>query len=129
MVLRGGYRWLLLVAAWTAGDCAQLSLPAAAGPPGSSLLVPIGFLSQSDSVAGVQFDLQFDSTTLSLNATLGNSARAAGKSLYLWKVRAGLWRFLIVGLNQTALADGAPVNLFVNVGADAFPATYPLQLL
>jgi hypothetical protein len=69
------------------------------------------------------------STTLSLNATLGNPARAAGKSLYLWQVHPGLWRFLIVGLNQTALADGALVNLFVSFGADAFPATYPLQLL
>ena len=127
-MFRRAHLWLLLLAAWTAGNCAQLSLPAVSGPPGSSLLVPIGFLSQSDSVAGVQFDLQFDSTTFGLNATLGNSARA-GKSLYLWQVRPGLWRFLIVGLNQTPLADGALVNLFVNVGVDAFPDTYPLQLL
>jgi uncharacterized protein (TIGR03437 family) len=128
-VFRRAHLWLLLLAVWTAGEGAQLSVPTAAGPPGSSLLVPIGFASQSDSVAGVQFDLQFDSTTFGLNATLGNSARAAGKSLYLWQVYPGLWRFLIVGLNQTPLADGALVNLFVNVAAGAFPDTYPLQLL
>jgi hypothetical protein len=32
-----------------------------------------------------------------------------------------------MGLSQTPLADGALVNLLVNV--DAFPDTYPLQLL
>src|SRR5277367_6094734 len=100
------------MAAWTANS-AQLSLPAATSPPGSSVLLPLAFASQSDSVAGVQFDLQFDSANLSLTATVGDTARAAGKSLYLWQLYPGLWRFFVFGLNQTTLADGTLLNLFV----------------
>jgi uncharacterized protein (TIGR03437 family) len=93
------------------------------------MLIPIAFASQSGSVAGVQFDLQYDSTTLSVTPTLGDTARAAGKSLYFSQLRPGLWRFFIVGLNQTPLGDGALVNLFLNISTDAFANTYPVQLL
>ncbi len=108
---------------------AQLSLPAVTSGPGSALLLPLAFASQSDSVAGVQFDLQFDSTSFNLNVTLGDSARAAGKSLSLWQLYPGLWRCVIFGLNQTRLADGPLLNLFVNVSPGTFPDTYPFQLL
>ena len=120
--------WLILFAL-TAAPCAQLSLPAASAPTGSSLLLPISFASQSASVTAIQFDLQYDPAVLSLTATPGDTARAAGKSLYLWQLYPGLWRFFIVGLNQTAFADGALVNLFAVVSPVATPDTYPVQLL
>ena len=84
-MFRRAHLWLLLAAAWTAAHSAQLSLPAITTAPGSSVLLPLSFASQSDSVAGVQFDLQYDSANLSLTATLGDTTRAAGKSLYLWQ--------------------------------------------
>jgi uncharacterized protein (TIGR03437 family) len=121
--------WLLFLATCAAAHSAQLSLPAATSSPGSIVLLPLAFASQSDSVAGVQFDLQFDSVNLSVNATLGDSARGAGKSLYLWQLSPGLWRFFILGLNQAQLTDGNLVNLFVNVNAAAYLDTYPVQLL
>jgi uncharacterized protein (TIGR03437 family) len=128
-MFRRAHLWLLLAAAWTAAHSAQLSLPAITTAPGSSVLLPLSFASQSDSVAGVQFDLQYDSANLSLTATLGDTTRAAGKSLYLWQLYPGLWRFFIIGLNQTPLVDGALVNLYVNVNANALSDTYPVQLL
>jgi len=108
---------------------AELSLPQTAAPPGSSLLLPITFASQSSSVTGLQFDLQYDSANLSLTTTLGDTARAAAKTLSLWQLYPGLWRFFIVGLNQAPLVDGTLVNLYVNVSLTALPDTYPIQLL
>jgi len=108
---------------------AELSLPQTAAPPGSSLLLPITFASQSSSVTGLQFDLQYDSANLSLTTTLGDTARAAAKTLSLWQLYPGPWRFFIVGLNQAPLVDGTLVNLYVNVSLTALPDTYPIQLL
>lgn len=45
-------------AALTAANCAELSLPSPAAVPGTSLLLPIGFTSQSSSVTVIQVDLQ-----------------------------------------------------------------------
>jgi uncharacterized protein (TIGR03437 family) len=128
-MFRRAHLWLLLATACAAAHGAQLSLPAVTTAPGSSVLLPLAFASHSDSVAGVQFDLQYDSANLSLTATLGNTARAAGKSLYLWQLYPGLWRFFIIGLNQTPMVDGALVNLYVNVNPNALADTYPVQLL
>lgn len=123
------HRCLLLLVACASAYPAQLTLPAVTAPPGSSLLVPISLASQSDSVVGVQFDLQFDSARLGISPTLSSSARAAAKYLSVWQLYPGLWRFVVLGLNQTRLANGPLINLFVNVNSAAVPAAYPLQLL
>ena len=119
------HTWLLI---FQAVGFAQLSLPAVTAPPGSSLLLPVFFASPSAPVAGVQFDLQYDAANLTLTATLGDAARAAGKSLSLWQLYPGLWRFFIIGLNQTPIAAGPLVNLYASVNPNALPGTYPLQL-
>ena len=131
MFIRGSKSFFPAVffTALIAATGAELSLPQTAAPPGSSLLLPITFASRSSSVTGVQFDLLYDSATLSLTTTLGDSARAAGKTLSLWQLYPGLWRFFIVGLNQAPFVDGTLVNLFVNVNLNALPDTYPVQLL
>jgi uncharacterized protein (TIGR03437 family) len=121
--------WLIF-AAVTAANCAQLSLPTnTTAPPASILLLPVSFASQSASVTGIQFDLQYDSSTLSLSATMGETARTSGKTLYLWNLSPGQMRFLIVGLNRDPFVDGALINLFVNVSSNAPGGTYPLKLL
>ena len=120
---------LALFAAVTAANCAQLSLPSPTAPPASSLLLPVTFVSQSASVTGIQFDLQYDNSALSLSATIGETARTSGKTLYLWNLSPGQMRFLIVGLNRDPFVDGALINLFVNVSSNAPGGTYPLKLL
>jgi uncharacterized NAD(P)/FAD-binding protein YdhS len=47
---------------------ARISISSTATSPGASLLLPITFVSQSSSVSGIQFDLHFDPSALSLSA-------------------------------------------------------------
>ena len=108
---------------------AELSLPTSATAPGASLLLPVSFASQSASVAGLQFDLQYDNSVLSLSPTVGDAARTSGKTLYLWDLAPGQKRFLIVGLNQDHLEDGILVNLFVNLSPTAPAGSHPLRFL
>jgi len=118
---------LLFFLACGAAGGAQLTLPAVNAPAASTVLIPITLTGSS--LSALQFDLQFSSPILTLNPTLGPSARAGGKSLNLWQVYPGVWRFAVTGLNQTAIPDGTLLNLLVSVRADAFPDTYPLQFL
>jgi uncharacterized protein (TIGR03437 family) len=121
--------WVLVLAAFTAANAAQLSLPSLTAPPGASLLLPVTFASQSAAATGLQFDLQYDDSVITLSATVGGAARISSKSLYLWDVVPGQRRFFILGLNRDLVADGALVNLFVNLSPTAPAGPYPLKLL
>jgi Cohesin domain len=110
----------------TAANCAQLSLPASAAAPGGGILLPVTFASQSSSITAIQFDLQYDSTALSLCATAGESARASKKTVYLWELAPGQRRFLIVGHNSEAIVDGALIDLFVSLSSTAPDGVYAL---
>jgi len=110
-------------------NCAQLSLPTAPAPPATSLRLPVAFASQSASVTGIQFDLQFDASALSFSATVGDAARTSGKTLYLWDLAPGQKRFLIFGFNRNPLVDGTLINLFASVSPNAAGGTYPLKFL
>src|ERR1039458_4783347 len=123
------YLRLVILSTLTAAHGAQLSLPSTAAAPGTSLLLPISFASQSASVAGLQFDLQYDNSVLSLSPTVGDAARTSGKTLYLWDLAPGQKRFLIVGLNRDPVVDGTLVNLFVSLSPTAPAGSYPLKLL
>jgi uncharacterized protein (TIGR03437 family) len=100
-----------------------------AAAPGTSLILPVSFASQSAFVTGIQFDLQYDSGTISLSATTGDAARTPGKTLYLGDPVPGQKRFLIVGLTRDPVVDGTLVTLFVNMSPTATAGTYPLKFL
>lgn len=121
--------WPIVLFLLAGAQAAQLSHPAATAPPGASLVVPVTYASQSALATGLQFDLQHDSSALTISATLGATPRLSGKSLYLWDLAPGRRRFLLIGLNREPLADGALINLFVNLSPTALQATYPLKFL
>src|ERR1019366_2914121 len=121
--------WLIIFSALTAAHGAQLSIPSATAPPGASILLPVTFASQSAAATGIQFDLQYDNSALSLSATVGEAARTSGKTLSLWDLAPGQMRFLITGLNRNPLVDGTLINLFVNLSPTAASGTYPVKLL
>lgn len=105
----------------------QLLLPSGSGTVGSSVILPVQFAAQSDSTGGIQFDLVYDPTVVSLGVTLGDAARSAGKSVYYFDVAPNQRRFLMVGWNQLAIPDGTLINLFVNVKPNATKGVYPLS--
>ena len=106
---------------------AQLSLPAISAGPGASLIVSALFTPTSD-VSGLQFDLQYDSSAMSLAAIAGNVLRIAGKSVYSRVLNPNEIRFLIVGLNQNSIPQGALLTFVINVSQSAPAGSFTLAL-
>lgn len=106
----------------------QITLQNPSAAPGASVLVPVTFAAQSTSVSGLQFDVQFDDSAMSLAATIGDPARNTGKNLYIADLAPNKKRVLIIGLNQNSIQDGTIINLFVNVSTNAPSGVYALTL-
>jgi uncharacterized protein (TIGR03437 family) len=119
-----GSRTLVLLAAASLAQVAlaqpaQLSLPDVSVSPGASLVLPVTFASRLSSVAGVQFDFQYDSSVLTLTATVGDAARSSAKILSVADLAPNQRRFFVWGLNQNPLVDGVLLNLFLFVSPSA----------
>jgi len=118
---------LLSLAGSTPGLCVDLSIPAQVAGPGASVLLPISFASHGDSVSGLQFDLLFNDSVLSLSAVVGDAARSSEKTLYFASLGSGRTRVLITELNQNTISDGSIANLFVNVRPGVAPGSYSIH--
>jgi uncharacterized protein (TIGR03437 family) len=110
-----------------AAQAAQITVSSVSATAGSTVPDNIQFASQGAQCAGLQFDLQFDSS-LTITATLGASGTAAGKSLSTSKISSGTTRFLIAGFNQTVIGDGVIVSLSIVV-PNPSASTYTLHVL
>src|ERR1051326_3667040 len=124
--------FLLLAALLTCrcglAQAATLTLPTRTSPPGASVIFPVSFQSPLCAVAGIQFDLDYDSAVLTLTAVAGDAARVTGKSIYLADIAPNRKRFLLGGLNQTPSAAGTLLTLFVAIRSNAPDGAYPLKL-
>jgi len=120
-----------LVCLWIAGtqtgQCASLSISASVAGPGSSVPAAIAFASDSAPISGLQFDLSFDDSSLSLASIIGAAVRDSGKAAYVSSPASGRIRFLIWELNRNPISDGPLMNLFVNVASGAKPGVYPIH--
>jgi uncharacterized protein (TIGR03437 family) len=110
------------------GLAAQIALPTLTGSPGATYIEPVTFGSQGSSVSGLQFDIQFVPSAMSLGGVLSDQAKSSGKALYPADVSPGTIRFLIVGLNQNGLQDGALINLLISVSPSALSGVYTLHV-
>jgi uncharacterized protein (TIGR03437 family) len=108
-------------------DPPQLSLPRQTAAPGSSTIFPVVFDSKSTIISGVQFDIQYDNSAMSLTAVLGDAARSSSKLLYQLDLAPNKRRFLMVGLNANPLAAGALINLFVNLNTGVSQGVFSLS--
>ncbi len=106
----------------------QISLSNQSAAPGSSILFPVTFASEGAAISGIQFDLEYDGSTMSFATTLGDSLRQSGKNMYSADLASSRKRILIVGTNQNQIPDGTLFNLFVNVNAAAVQGSYPLKI-
>jgi hypothetical protein len=97
---------------------AQVSLPTQSASAGSNIVFPVTFQAGSVSIAGLQFDVQYDNTVMTVTASLGAAASSAGKSLYTADVTANTKRVVITGMNVTAISSGTVVNLSVTLNAN-----------
>ncbi len=107
---------------------AQISIPSQTASPGSSLLVPVVLDSKNSAMSGVQFDVQYDNTAITIIATIASAAKDAGKLLYAADLAPNRRRFVIVGLNPNLIPNGILLNLFVDLKANAPPGQLALSL-
>jgi uncharacterized protein (TIGR03437 family) len=119
--------WGLFLGASLASS-SQIVLPSQSAVPGATIVEQVAFVSQAVSLSGVQFDVQYDNSAMSLGATLGNSPEAYRKSLYAIDLAPNIKRVLIIGLNQTIIPDGTLINLSVNISPSAGNGAYTLTL-
>jgi uncharacterized protein (TIGR03437 family) len=121
-----------LLAAWlglmSGAFSSELSLLNQTAAPGTSIVIPVMFTSQNSFISGVQFDVQYDSASMSLAATVGDPVRYSNKNLYVADLPANTKRFLMFGLNQNTIADGPLINLFVNLNQTISTGLYSLKL-
>ncbi len=107
--------------------CAQqLSLPVQFAGPGSSLLAPVAFTAGSGAVSGLQFDVQYDSSAMTLVATPGDGVRSSQKEIYYNDLAPNTRRFIVVGPNQNPIPGGALLNLFIDLNQNAPSGPYVL---
>ncbi len=119
---------LLLFVGTPVLQSAQILLSSQSATPGSSITSQVALASQASPVSGVEFDVEYDNSAMSLVATLGVPARTSGKNLYTVDLAPNKKRFLIIGLNQNFIPDGILINLFVNLNLTALGGVYALTL-
>lgn len=117
-----------LFAGASIAQSSEIVLPNPSASAGANIVGQIQFEPQTNTISGVQFDLQYDNSVVGLTATLGGSGTSSGKALYSVDLNANTKRFLIIGFNQTTIPAGALVNLSLNVSANAPAGVYPLTL-
>lgn len=81
--------------------------------PGQGVVTSLSLVSAGQAIAAIQFDLQWDAP-LSVQFTLGNQPRSAGKLPYVAPLGTRSVRCLITGMNETTIADGELIKLFVS---------------
>jgi uncharacterized protein (TIGR03437 family) len=106
---------------------ADLSIPAYPAGPGASVPVTVLFANDGRPVSGLQFDVSFDDSALSLATVIGSAARSSGKSVYVAALAPNRTRLLIWELSNNLIPDGAVVDLFVNVAPAVMLGVYRIH--
>ncbi|MBZ5634657.1 MAG: hypothetical protein LAO55_16160 [Acidobacteriia bacterium] len=106
----------------------QVSLNSAALSPASSGIVTVSCTTENHQVSGIQLDLTYDSSAMSVSVLPGSAMRLAAKALYSADISPNQHRLVIVGLNRTPIADGPLLTLVVNVGRTAPAGAYTVSV-
>lgn len=109
------------------GCCANLSLSNQTAVPGQLLVSSLAFSSQGQAVSGLQFDLNSDAA-LTFTVLPDVQIGSAAKVLYSAALSNGIFRVLIVGMNQTTIGDGGLLRLLIAVDPNASPGTAQLRI-
>src|SRR5260221_2038471 len=108
-------------------SAADLAVGTAQANAGGTVNISITLNPQGAQVAGLQLDLNYDKSALSITAAAGSAAVAANKSITSVDMQS-FKRILVVGINQTPIASGSVVDLTIAVSQTAAAGVYPLTL-
>ena len=82
-----------------AQSAASLSVEPSTSSPGASVLLSVSFQASGNQMAGLQFDVSYDSTALAVSVIPGAEIGRAAKTLYAADLSAGRKRIVIIGMN------------------------------
>jgi len=108
---------------------AQVSLNSASLTPTTAATINVAYLSDGSQTSAIQFDLTYDSSAISVTATLGNGLRSSAKTLYSAVPGTNQFRVAIIGLDQDIIPDGALVSFSINLLPNAANGNYPISLV
>lgn len=110
---------------------ATLSCGSGSGMAGDTgISIPVSLSSSAGTqVSGLNFDLNFDSSRLSVSSVSKGSAVPATKTLSFSFPAAGKVRVIIFGLDQTAIPNGTVASIVFNVNPSASEDIYKLTLV
>ena len=125
-------RPLLLCALFTLvsplyGQTAALSVPDQTLTAGQAVVASLSLASAGQAIAAIQFDLQWDQP-LAVEATAGDQVRSASKIPYVAVPGSQTVRFLVTGVNQTTIADGELLKLFLSVDPASPTSTAQIRI-
>lgn len=92
----------------------RISVPDQALSPGQTVIASLSLASAGQTIAAIQFDLQWNGP-VSLQFTPGDQIRQAAKLIYNSPQPQAL-RWVIVGFNQSGIADGELLRIFLSAG-------------
>ena len=121
---------LILMMGVAAGLSAQtLSLGTVSVAPGGTAHMNIMLTSGGSQYAGVQCDLVYDKTNLTITGVTGSAASGASKSAsHNYSLSSTSIRFIVAGLGQDVIPDGDVVDLTIVANANAPATTYPVTV-
>jgi hypothetical protein len=97
------------------GASLQIAVPSEPLAQGSTVAIPIAFAAEGSAVCGIQFDLNYDPSTLEIQFTAGENSERAGKQVYTAALGDAGRRFIIVGVNTQVFEDGVVLDVQVNI--------------
>lgn len=109
------------------GQYASISIPDQTLNPGQTVIGSLALASAGQSIAAIQFDLQWQ-PPISLQITAGNQLLAALKQPDVASTASQTLRCLIAGMNQTAIADGELLKVFLSADPSASPASSQIAI-
>lgn len=108
----------LLLIACSYGQSTRIFAPDQTLNPGQSTITSLSLISAGQSIAAIQFDLEWDKA-LGLHLTAGGQLWGAAKIPYSTSFGSQKQRYLVAGMNQTAIADGELLKMFLSVDPSA----------
>ena len=121
-----GVLLVLLVTGFAFG--ATLSGPSQIANLGDTVPVTLSLVSDGQAVSGLQFDLAWD-PAFDLHLAPGSQAGVSNKLLQVSLLQPRVLRCLIVGMNQTTLADGELLRLYLSINAGSSTGSSQVKLL
>jgi hypothetical protein len=118
---------VLLVTCFPASG-ATLSGPRQIANPGDTVPVTLSLASGAENVSGVQFDLAWD-PAFNLHLVPGSQTGVSNKLLTVSLLQPRVLRCLIVGMNQSGLADGELLRLYLSIDPNASTGSSLVRVL